>query len=63
MTSTTRTASGHNASSQGFVWSQPSVKHSWFKNAEGKFHVLGPRRLVDYRTWTNAPGPNDFVVR
>jgi len=45
------------------VWSQPSVKHSFFKNAYGEIHVLSPWRLVDYWSWTKQPDPGDFVVR
>ncbi len=43
------------------VWSQPSVKHSFFKNAYGEIHVLSPWRIVDYWTWTKTPEPTDFV--
>ncbi len=45
------------------VWSQPSVKHSFFKNAYGEIHVLSPWRLVDYWSWTKEPDLDDFVVR
>jgi 4-hydroxyacetophenone monooxygenase len=45
------------------VWSQPSVKHSFFKNAYGEIHVLSPWRLVDYWAWTKEPDLGDFVVR
>jgi len=45
------------------VWSQPSVKHSFFKNADGEIHVLSPWRLVDYWTWTKEPDMGDFVLR
>ena len=48
---------------EGLVWSQPSVTHSWFKNPEGKIHVLSPWRLVDYWNWTKAPDPGDFLLR
>ena len=48
---------------EGLVWSQPSIKHSWFKNAEGKIHVLSPWRLVDYWNWTKSPDASDFVIR
>ena len=44
------------------VWSHPSVTHSWFKNPEGKIHVLSPWRLVDYWNWTREPDPDDFVL-
>ena len=45
------------------VWSQPSVKHSFFKNAYGEIHVLSPWRLVDYWTWTKEPDMGDFVLQ
>jgi 4-hydroxyacetophenone monooxygenase len=44
------------------VWSQPSVKHSFFKNSHGEIHVLSPWRLVDYWGWTRRPELDDFVV-
>ncbi len=44
------------------VWSHPGVTHSWFKNPEGKIHVLSPWRLVDYWDWTREPDPDDFVI-
>jgi 4-hydroxyacetophenone monooxygenase len=43
------------------VWSQPSVKHSFYKNKFGEVYVLSPWRLVDYWTWTREPNPDDFV--
>jgi len=45
------------------VWSQPSVKHSFFKNAYGEIHVLSPWRLVDYWRWTRELDAADFVLR
>ena len=45
------------------VWSQPSIKHSFFKNSFGEVHMLSPWRLVDYWTWTREPDPDDFVIR
>jgi 4-hydroxyacetophenone monooxygenase len=47
---------------QGLVWSHPSVTHSWFKNPEGKIHVLSPWRLVDYWNWTREPDLADFEL-
>ncbi|MBV9091159.1 MAG: NAD(P)/FAD-dependent oxidoreductase [Mycobacteriaceae bacterium] len=44
------------------VWSQPSIKHSFYKNAAGRVHSLSPWRLVDYWAWTRAPDPQDFVT-
>jgi 4-hydroxyacetophenone monooxygenase len=43
------------------VWSHPSIEHSWYKNAEGKIHILSPWRLVDYWSWTREPEPRDFA--
>jgi 4-hydroxyacetophenone monooxygenase len=45
------------------VWSQPSIKHSFYKNTFGEVYVLSPWRLVDYWTWTREPDPDDFVFR
>jgi 4-hydroxyacetophenone monooxygenase len=45
------------------VWSQPSIKHSFYKNAFGEVYGLSPWRLVDYWTWTREPDPDDFVIR
>lgn len=45
------------------VWSQPSIKHSFFKNAHGEIHGLSPWRIVDYWTWTQRPDLHDFVLR
>jgi len=43
------------------VWSQPSIQHSFYKNAYGEVYTLSPWRLVDYWTWTHEPDPEDFV--
>ena len=45
------------------VWSQPSIKHSFYKNSLGEVYGLSPWRLVDYWTWTREPDPGDFVFR
>ena len=45
------------------VWSQPSVKHSFYKNSFGEVHILSPWRLVDYWSWTREPNRDDFVIR
>jgi 4-hydroxyacetophenone monooxygenase len=45
------------------VWSQPTIKHSYFKNSFGEVHTLSPWRLVDYWTWTRDLNPEDFVIR
>jgi 4-hydroxyacetophenone monooxygenase len=43
------------------VWSQPSIEHSFFKNAHGEIHGLSPWRLVDYWTWTRTLDREDFL--
>jgi 4-hydroxyacetophenone monooxygenase len=43
------------------VWSQPTVKHSFYKNEFGEVYILSPWRLVDYWTWTREPNPDDFI--
>ncbi|MGE2717046.1 flavin-containing monooxygenase [Mycolicibacterium litorale] len=42
------------------VWSQPSIKHSFYKNSYGEIYTLSPWRLVDYWTWTRSPDPQHF---
>jgi 4-hydroxyacetophenone monooxygenase len=46
----------------GLVWSHPSIEHTWYKNAEGKIHILSPWRLVDYWSWTREPDLDDFEI-
>jgi 4-hydroxyacetophenone monooxygenase len=46
---------------EGLVWSHPSIEHSWYKNSEGKIHILSPWRLVDYWKWTRTPDLRDFA--
>jgi 4-hydroxyacetophenone monooxygenase len=43
------------------VWSQPSIKHSFYKNSYGEVFTLSPWRLVDYWAWTRVPDPSDFT--
>ncbi|WP_280343216.1 flavin-containing monooxygenase [Nocardia neocaledoniensis] len=45
------------------VWTQPSVKHSFYKNSHGEIHSLSPWRLVDYWTWTKHADLTDYVLR
>jgi 4-hydroxyacetophenone monooxygenase len=44
------------------VWSHPSIRHSWYRNAEGRIYILSPWRLVDYWRWTRAPALDEFVL-
>ena len=60
-----RTADWHDRSQaemRKMVWSQPSIKHSFYKNSFGEVYGLSPWRLVDYWTWTRQPNPDDFVI-
>ena len=43
------------------VWSQPSIRHSFFKNSAGEIHVLSPWRIVDYWAWTKEPDLADYA--
>ncbi len=45
------------------VWSQPSISHSFYKDARGVVHSLSPWRLVDYWAWTRSVDPSDVAVR
>ena len=44
------------------VWSQPSIEHSFYKDANGVVHSLSPWRLVDFWEWTRSPDLDDFVL-
>ena len=45
------------------VWSHPSIRHSWYRNAEGRIYILSPWRLVDYWKWTRSPDLAEFALR
>ncbi len=44
------------------VWSHPSIRHSWYRNAEGRIYILSPWRLVDYWKWTMTPDAGDYTT-
>ncbi len=44
------------------VWSHPSIRHSWYRNDEGRIYILSPWRLVDYWRWTRSPDRSDFEL-
>jgi 4-hydroxyacetophenone monooxygenase len=52
----------HQEAMSRMVWSHPSIKSSWYRNARGRVTVLSPWRLVDYWRWTKEPNLGDFVV-
>ncbi|TMS50892.1 NAD(P)/FAD-dependent oxidoreductase [Mycobacterium sp. DBP42] len=45
------------------VWAQPSIKHSYFKNADGEIHTVSPWRLSEYRSAINEPVWSDFTMQ
>lgn len=45
------------------VWAQPSIKHSYFKNADGEIHTVSPWRLSEYRSAIDEPVWSDFTVQ
>ncbi|MFN6554593.1 flavin-containing monooxygenase [Mycolicibacterium septicum] len=45
------------------VWAQPSIKHSYFKNADGEIHTVSPWRLSEYRSAINEPIWSDFTMQ
>lgn len=45
------------------VWSQPSIKHSYFKNAEGEIHTVSPWSLPEYWSAVREPDWSQFVLR
>jgi 4-hydroxyacetophenone monooxygenase len=44
------------------VWSHPSIRHSWYRNPEGRIYILSPWRLVDYWQWTRQPTLEEFIL-
>ena len=43
------------------VWSHWSIKHSYFKNANGDLYSISPWPLHTYQQWTKAPNTDDFI--
>ena len=44
------------------VWAHWSVKHSHFKNPEGRIFTLSPWPIPTYWTWTKRVDPDDYVL-
>lgn len=42
------------------VWAHPSVKHSHFKNKDGRIYTLSPWPIPDYWEWTRRVNAGDF---
>ncbi|MGV0743953.1 flavin-containing monooxygenase [Mycolicibacterium sp. XJ870] len=45
------------------VWAHPSIKHSYFKNADGEIHTVSPWRLSEYRAAIHEPVWSDFQTQ
>lgn len=45
------------------IWSHPTIRHSWYRNDDGRIFILSPWRMVDYWAWTRTPDPADFTLR
>jgi len=43
------------------VWAHKSVKHSHFKNAEGRIFTLSPWPIPQYWRWTKDFRASDYV--
>ena len=43
------------------VWAHESVKHSHFKNPDGKIFTISPWPIPTYWTWTKTFEPKDYV--
>jgi 4-hydroxyacetophenone monooxygenase len=44
-------------------WGHRSIKHSWYKSADGNVYILCPWRLVDYWNMTRGVKVEDHVLR
>lgn len=44
------------------MWGHPSIKHSWYKSADGGVYVLCPFGSVDYWKRTRCIDPRDHVL-
>lgn len=45
------------------VWAHPSIKHSYFKNADGEIHTVSPWRLSEYRAAITEPIWSDYTMQ
>jgi len=44
------------------VWSHPAIKHSHYKNADGKIFTLSPWPIEVYWGWTHDVDPADYLI-
>ena len=50
------------AAHEKMVWAHAGVDN-WYKNGKGRVFANSPWRLVDYWAMTEAPDPDDYIVR
>ncbi len=43
------------------VWSHWSIRHSHFKNPDGKIHTISPWPIPTYWSWTRSVNPDDYT--
>jgi 4-hydroxyacetophenone monooxygenase len=42
------------------IWEHPSIRHSFYRNAEGKVTLLWPWKILDMWRWTKSANPADY---
>ena len=53
----------HQSEINTMVWAHPSIKHSYFKNADGEIHTVSPWRLPVFWRAVREPDWSNFVVK
>ena len=53
----------HQSEINTMVWAHPSIKHSYFKNADGEIHTVSPWRLPVFWKAVREPDWSNFVVK
>jgi 4-hydroxyacetophenone monooxygenase len=52
----------HQAEINSTVWASPAIKHSFYKNSQGKIRSLSPWPLGDFWAWTRSPDLDEYVL-
>ena len=53
----------HQSEIATMVWAHPSIKHSYFKNADGEIHTVSPWRLPVFWKAVRQPDWSNFIVK
>jgi 4-hydroxyacetophenone monooxygenase len=56
-------ATWHQAEISQLVWAHPSIKHSHYKNPDGKVYTLSPWAVDHYWELTRQLDPDAYVIR